>query len=273
MTLVSFPSSMMDLFPTRVRRYVGLILWLCPFLLPGCASIYRPVTIPALSEGDIQMILSRMETQKGLVTSFYSLGTLSVKNWYSESEANLFMAGTQDPLNIKIEITHAWGQPFLHILIHQKSLKVLSFQDMALYVGTTTPGTLSRFIPGDLDPDLLWAALRAYPILGGRSRVSLSRTGAIMLFDEHGNEAAIIHLQPEALVPRQVVCLHSPMEVAFSEFQENNGISYAREVRVETKKGNGDLIFRNSKMVFNRSLPDQLFTLEKPPTFKTIYLE
>ena len=52
-----------------------------------------------------------------------------------------------------------------------------------------------------------------------------------------------------------------------------DGISYAQKVKVEDMAGKSRLTLRNRKMVFNENIPEQVFQLEKPPSFGTYNLE
>ncbi|MFH1351931.1 MAG: DUF4292 domain-containing protein [Pseudomonadota bacterium] len=208
-----------------------------------------------------------------MVFSFYSLGTVLVKNWLWESEANILIMGRKRPLKIKIEITHPWGQPILHILIDEPRLEVLSFRDKRLYVGDYTPQALSKFIPGDLDSNLIWAALRGYPTLLDYDRIGSSGGDQINLFNGKGKEVERITINPDSLLPRLIFLPENFIKLAFSDWQENEGIYNAGEVRLDDMEGKRELILKSKKTVFNKALPDQIFVMEKPPHFESVSLE
>jgi hypothetical protein len=209
-----------------------------------------------------------MTAQAETVSSFYGTGRLSVKDWYWESEANHLVIGTRDPLRLRLEINHLWGHPILHILIEEESLQVLSFRDNTLYVGTYSPERLSRFIPGSLEIPLIWAALRGYPHVIPPFEMKGSGGNQITLWKENRASGAI-YLQPEAQTPKRIDIYETFGTVSFSSFQENDGICYAGEVKIENIQGKKDLVLKNSRMVFNRTFPQGIFRMEKPPDFKT----
>lgn len=248
-----------------------LITCLVLILLPDCAIISRQPRLKPLSYENITAIISGIREQEKKVFSFYTIGTIFIKNWYWESEANVLIVGTQNPFRIKVEITHPWGQPILHILIKQGELQVLSFSENRLYHGDFTPQALSRFIPGGLNADLIWAALRGYPRPMKYHEVRSLKANQIILFDDKGNKMNIIDVYPESLLPKKVAYPGHSIKMAFSDFQENNGIYYPRKVRVDNIKGTSDLILNNTKMFFNKTIPTQIFILNKPSSFETIY--
>jgi hypothetical protein len=190
-----------------------------------------------------------------------------VKDWNWESESNILAVGTKNPFKIKIEITHPWGQPILHILMNKTRLEILSFPDKKLYLGTFTPEALSKFFPGDFNAHLIWAALRGYPNLTAHHRIVSLKANQISLFNRKEKEVEIIDLYPETLLPKRVSFPRRHVDLGFSKFQEDNGIYYAREVRVKSTKRKRNLVLKNKKMVFNKTIPEQIFIIEKPPAF------
>jgi hypothetical protein len=236
--------------------------------LSSCATIYKP-----LGDKDVEVILSRIQAQEGKVFSFYTSGGLSLQDRDWESESHVLIVGNRNPFKIKIEVTHPWGRPIVHILIDGKNLQVLSFPEKKLYLGVFTPEALSRFLPGELDAHLVWAALRGYPHLLAYHRTTSIKANQIRLFDEKGKVLEIIDLHPESRLPRMVFFPEKNIGLEFSDFQELDGIYYARKVRVEDMDGKSNLMLRNRKTVFNKTIPMQVFHLEKPPSFGTYDLE
>ncbi len=214
-----------------------------------------------------------IQAQEGKVFSFYSSGRISLQDRNWESESHVLIAGNRNPFKIKIEVTHPWGRPIVHILIDGKNLQVLSFPEKKLYLGAFTPEALSRFLPGELDAHLVWAALRGYPHLLAHHRTTSIRANQIRLFDKKGKVLEIIDLHPDSKLPTTVFFPEKNMGLEFSDFQELEGIYYARQVRVEDMEGRSNLMLRNRKTVFNETIPEQVFHLEKPPSFGTYALE
>ncbi len=256
-----------------ISRYLFFSTFLMFFLVPNCAPIYTPSSQEALSAPTIKTLISRIQEQDKKVSSFYSIGRIWVKDWGWESESNILIVGTKSPFKIKIEITHSWGRPIMHILMDNMSLRVLSFTENRLYIGTMAPETLSRFFPGEFSPDLIWAVLRGYPHLIRHHRIASLRANQISLFNLKEEEVEMIDFYPENRFPQRASFPERHLNVAYSGFQEDGGIYYAREVRVNSMKGRRRLLLKNRNMVFNKPIPGQIFILEKPPMFETVNLD
>lgn len=263
---VRVPKSKVELISFLLVSFVFI-------LLSNCATIYKVPPLKPLSDQDVETILFGIQEQGNKVFSFYNYGALSIKDWNWESESHVLIVGSKNPFKLKIEVTHPWGRPIVHILIDEMRLKVLSFTDKKFYLGAVTPKALSKFLPGTFDAQLIWAALRGYPNLLKYHRSITLESNQIRLFDEKEKVVEIIDVYPDSLLPKLVFFPGLGITLAFSDFQENNGIYYARKVRVVDMKGKRNLVLKNRKMVFNKSIPEQIFQLEKPPSFSVTYLD
>ena len=110
------------------RERKGVILLLVPFfvcmLLTGCAAVRTLMKGPPLTADRIDAILAGIDDQQAQVSSFYTLGKVLLKDGILEAEADALIVGTREPFRLKIELTHSWGKPLLHIrgVIRAKSL-------------------------------------------------------------------------------------------------------------------------------------------------------
>ncbi|MGD9031703.1 MAG: hypothetical protein PVH02_03500 [Desulfobacteraceae bacterium] len=252
-------------FPSFLSSLLTCFLFLS---LSGCATLYKP-----LPDRDVEVILASIQAQERKVFSFYTTGGLSLQDRDWESESHVLIVGNRNPFRIKIEVTHPWGRPIVHILIDERNLQVLSFAEKRLYLGAFTPETLSKFLPGELDAHLVWAVLRGYPhLLSYHGTISM-KANQIRLLDEKGRALEIIDLYPESKFPRMVFFPAKNIGLGFSDFQQIDGIYYARKVKVKDMGGKSNLILRNRKMVFNKTIPKEVFHLEKPPSFGAYRLE
>jgi hypothetical protein len=255
------------------RSLPVLIRFSVVFLFFSCAAIEkRPVEKP-LSDQEVAAVIATMRKQQGLVTSLAASGKLSIRNWYWGAETDVLLVGTRSPFRVKIEIAHSWGQPILHILIHEGRLKVLSFRDKKLFVSPFTSRALSRFFPGDLDPLLIWTVLRGYPALRAYDRVLSEKAHQIRLLNREERDIEVIDLSPSSYLPRRVSFPNRQIVLEFSEFQGQGGISYAAKVDINPLEGGRKLTLRTNRMVPNKSIPDDVFTLHLPPTFQIQRLE
>jgi outer membrane lipoprotein-sorting protein len=63
------------------------------------------------------------------------------------------------------------------------------------------------------------------------------------------------------------------VSVLFSDFREEEGIRYAQRVKMRHEEDGKNVTLDSAKVVFNKDIPNQIFVLEKPPGFKTVYLD
>lgn len=251
----------------------ALLIALCIAVLSGCAGLRLTPAGPPLSDWQVEQIVSSMEQQERAVASFYARGVLTAKNWAGEEEANIVIAGVKEPFRVKVEVTHSWGQPVLHILINRERLEVLSFAEDTLYTGGFTPEAVSRFLPGPLSRELIWSALRGYPaVLPHRKRVS-PQANRIDLIGGSGETVETIELDETGTKPRRVIYPLQQVTLTFSGVVEQESILHATEVEVDHKKSRGRLVLRKEKTLFNKAVPDEVFTIDKPPGFTVRTLE
>jgi hypothetical protein len=249
-----------------------LVILLSSMVLSGCAVFQTVPPQPPLGDHQAAEIVSRIREEESKVVSFYARGNLLVKNWYWEADSDLLVVGVREPWKVKIEITHRWGQPILHILMDRRRLEVLFFPESRLYVGDSSPEVLSRFFPGSLSADLIWTVLRGYPGIVPHERVFSPQGSRIALMKPGEQEVEIIDLDRTGLHPARVELPDQKVLLTFSDIQESGGIHYARVVRVEHEADNRTLTLTTERMVFNRSIPEEIFRMEKPPGFSVHYL-
>ena len=239
--------------------------------IQGCALFSKPPPRPPLPLEDVTRALSRIREQDDKVRSFFTSGRLKVKEGVWEEEALCLVAARRDPERIKIEITHPWGQPIVHLLVEGKTLSVLSFAKRRIYIGEMKPESLAKIFPGLSDREVIWGVLRGYPTLKPFHR-AVSREGdQISLLLQNGREIERVGMDPEHFRPVAVLYPDVGMTLEFSGFQENQGITYAQEIKVLHPKGR--LTLTNDKAVFNNPVPDPIFVLDRPPGFITEKLE
>jgi len=256
---------------SKPLRYYLIVLFLL-ILIPNCTTVSKPPIQEPLSDQTTKRIIAAIQEQENKVHSFYAHGQIAASAWYGQSEANILVVGKKSPFKMKLEITQTWGQPLLHILIDQKRLEVLSFKDKTLYHAPFTSESLSKFFPGDIEPEFVWGTLRGYPNLVSHDHVKSLKKDQISLYLGEGKEVEVIDLYPENQLPKSVQFPDKQITLSFSDFQENGGISYAREVGVSHKGEKRRLVLKNMKIIFNTSIPEKIFIQNKPPAFETRHL-
>ena len=253
-----------------IRKLFSVVLLL---LLTCCARVAITPPSPPLDHQAITGIISVFKKQARVVRTLVSSGTLTLDIKGSESDAAVLIVATRDPSKIKIEITHTWGRPLLHILINSSSLDVLSFTDRRLYSGQLgTPG-LSRLIPVPLSPDLVWTLARAYPVLLNHNRALSLNGNQITLLDQREDKIQIVDLYPESNLPHRVSFCQQNVEVIFSDFQNDDGIRYAKEIEIKSPEDNARLALEIRQITFNKPVPEAIFRLETPLDFELVPLK
>jgi len=164
---------------TRTGRLISVFLLL---LLSCCARIAITPPSPPLDHQAITGIISAFKEQWVAVSYPLLLrGNAHPRYQRFQSDATVLIVATRNPSKIKIEITHTWGRPLLHILITGSRLDILSFADKRAYSGQLGTPDLSRLIPVPLSPELLWTLARAYPVLLNHNH-ALSVNGNQIIF-------------------------------------------------------------------------------------------
>lgn len=246
-----------------------LVLAALNLAIAGCATLGAR---PALSPPEISTTLAQLKDQRDRVTSFYSMGTVMLKRWVVESEqANILVVGTKDPFRLKVEVTHPWGGPILHVLLEGDRLRAFSFQESTLYTGPATQEALGVFLPSPPDLPSIWSVLRGYPPLPERGSIAAGPGPRIVWTGEGGDPLETLELLPESLAPARVLFHGSGLEVSFEDMQEKEGVLYAGEVRLKPGNG-GQVVIHNQRMVFNTDIPEKVFRLRIPDTHHEVYL-
>jgi hypothetical protein len=259
---------------TIIKIYRLMVTFLFFVTITGCFHIHRRFS-PSLSDViQTENLISMMRDQGKMVSTFSASGTIIVDGWIRVSTAEILIAGIREPFRVKMEITHSWGKPIIHILIRGDLLEILEFNEKRLYTGEYSSKSLSKFLPGGYyNPDKVWSILRGFPNVLPYQNIQLPGPCRIDLLDRQGQIIEEIDYHPEKLSLKEVSLPGRAPDISFSEFMESNGIYYAAEVKLENIKGGKHLILRKKRMTFNREIPDQIFNIEKPNAFETVFLD
>jgi hypothetical protein len=246
-----------------------LIAGLIPIIFQCCAPVFVRPPSPPFDHQKIAHLVSSFEEQERRVQAFFSSGTLTVADYYSEFDADILIVATRDPLKIRIEVTHPWGVPIFHILIQEAHLQILSFPEKRYYnghLGDSDPAL--NFFPLHLDPDQLWGLVRGYPILGEYYRVESQQGDQITLLNRELESVRIIDLYPQSDLPSLLSYPEQDIEVSFSDFENDEGIYYARNIIFNDSNAWTTLELNIKNMVLNKTIPEEVFDLKIPPYFE-----
>lgn len=259
----------------QVKKFLIILLILSPIILSvGCTTIHHPVPLKQISLSEAENIISGIREQGDNVGSFYTLGVVSIKGWILDSDADILVAGEKDPFMMKIEITHSWGTPVLHILIKDGIFNVLSYQEKTLYTGAFTAEALSRFLSGfELNREMIWSILSGRPPVAHHDVIKVSSPDMINLSDKNGIELEVVYLPIEGSFPKKVDFPEQSLNIFFSDQKEDGGIPYAGQIKLSGEKLERDLTLIIKKISLNASIPDKIFALEKPSNYGTVNLD
>lgn len=257
----------------RSGKSYACLVALCLFFVPGCAGVERHLFESRFDPQTVAALVTDLQDQNEKVRTFFSSGRLWVKGWQGEEgEATIFSAGARAPFRLKLEITHPWGQPILHLLVDGTEFRLLSFNERKLYFGPFTRESLSRVFPEEMDPTLIWDLLRSYPFVETPYRAYSDAANQIRFSNEKGFEEEVIEFDRETRRPKELILPQQNIKLVFSDFQVSQGIWYAGQTALVHVLGGKRLVHKVEQMVFNRTIPDQVFTLDAPPGFEIVPL-
>lgn len=237
-------------------------------IFQGCVPIsFRP-SAPPIGPKELADIVSVFQEQDSRVHSFISYGGVTLKALFYEFQAGILIAATRDPLKIKIEVTHPWGGPLLYVLIQGTRLDMLSFPEKRYYMGHLGKSSpLSDIFPVRLGPHQIWALLRGYPALESFDRAVSLKGDQISLLNSKGEGMEIIDLYPDSNLPRMTLYPEQDIRVTFSDFENDDGIYYARKIGLYDPKARATLELASKTVIFNKAIPDSVFDMAIPSDF------
>lgn len=241
-------------------------------LFPSCAPVTLKQPPLIIDEQTIADFLSMAQEQDARVRSLISTGRLTIKRRGSETELDVLMAGERALDKIKIEITHPWGRPVVHILVNGKRFDIVSFVEKRFYSGLLGTSDLSGFFPGRLDLDQIWPFVRAFPLVPEQNRVVFSKQNQITLLNSNGETLQVVDFCNQSNLPCRISFPERGSTVLFSKFQQNEGIFYARKVEFRGSNVEGALEMDLKQVVFNETIPQEIFQLVTPEGFQNVPL-
>jgi len=260
-------------FSVKNLILVQIILFIIIF--QGCtffSSRQKPQVF--LTKDDVENIIQNVKKQEDSVSEFYSTGKITINGLILDTSAKIFIFGKRDPLMFKMEILHSWGKPLIYFLIKENKLEIRHFIEKKHYTGSLTSDNLSKFLPNmDCSPDMLWSFLRGYPSFESYFRVYEGAPGVVNLEDQNKNTLGTITFSPGEGIKEAVSSPPLFLDMKFTEFQKIGDIDYAGKTVVEDIKGRKDLTLKRNKVVFNKHIPDAIFTLKNQPYFEIVNLD
>lgn len=257
------------------KNLILILIILFILIFEGCALFSsRQKSQVFLTGDDVENIIQNVMKQEDIVYEFYTTGKLSINGWIMDTSVNIFIAGKKKPLMFKMEISHSWGKPLFNFLIKEDKLEIRDFMDKKQYAGKFTPENLSSFLPNmDYSPDMIWSFLRGYPHLPSYTHVYEGAPGVLNFEDRNKNSLGTITFSPGEGIKEMVSSPPRFLNMKFTDFRKTGEIEYAEKTVVEDIKGRKDLTLKRNKVIFNKNIPDAIFTLKNQPYFEEINLD
>ena len=251
----------------------GTFFAACVLLYYACAPAPPKPAIPPYSQALVDQIVSLIRQQDKLVQTFVATGDLTVDVKGSDWDADILMVGIRDPFRMKMEITHAWGKPILHVLVMGKKIQLLSFREKRLYRGELGMIASNRLFPGGIEADQIWSLCRGYPTLVKHHRAVSLKGNQISMVNREDDILQNIEISPSGSFPSLVTLPGVPIKMFFSHFDLQKDIQYARTIRLEDAESETSLALKIREMIPNRDIPEDIFQLNVPKDYKRFLLK
>lgn len=265
----------MNIFRIDPYRYIAcrafvLILVVATGFLFAC-SMARPPSRP-LDGVRMGEILNLTRDQTAAVKTLYYSGNLVIEDGDSRVDAHILLVAEQEPLRLKIEVTHVWGRPIAHARIQGHWVEIVSFSDKRVYQGDMREARLHASFPIPLQYPVLWSLARAYPVLENFHQATSESETQITLRDQTGMPLQVMEVAKGTGLPGRVWYAGPDAGISFGDFQERTGLFYAQSLLLKIGRNGPGLTVRIREMVLNPSLPGPVFELEGPAGFQMVPL-
>lgn len=239
------------------------------FLVPACAPFTGPPAPPPLTPAETDQLVTFLREQDQLVRSFFWSGRLTARKRLGQAEHLIVSAGRREPLRLKIEVTHSWGQPIAQASISETQAKVLVAPEKRFYVGHLKDSRLSGdFLPAGLDARQIWGAMRGFPVLPEYARVISYRGDQLTFLDAERRVIQTVDFDPVTRFPRRVSLPDPVVNVSFADIKDDQGVLFARHIIIENPDAGLTLELEMSQTVFNQPVPEEIFSLDPPPGYE-----
>ena len=241
-------------------------------LIQACSPLQVKRTPGAPYQAKPEEILAMLMEQDRLVKSMVSTGRLKAEGHGTVADVDVLIIAKREPFKIKIEVSHPWGRPLIHLLVHGKQLQIVSFTEKKYYVGRLGTKLMPGLLPLSLEPDQLWTLLRGFQSLKNMHPVFSEGEKRITITNAQGRKEQVIDFNPDNNLPAMIRFPARNVEISLSNFTHVKGIYYARAVQLHDTQTQNRMPFKFKQMIFNTSIPETVFMMKKPADFERIPL-
>ena len=258
---------------TKPDLIAKTVVWVAVLIFfQSCAQMPIPSKPKTPDRSAVETLEQAMDGQGKAVQAIVSSGTVSSGEWAAGTELSTLIIGTLDPFRIKIEITHPWGRPLLHILMTESTIKILSFSEKKFYMGKTGKRGTFTMLGIPIDPAIIWSFVRAYPVLLPHFDTTATTTDQITCINSKKENIQTVDFYPNHSYPRSSFFMKADTELFFSDYDETGNIVYARKIVVNSPRDKTRLVFVFDRTTVNKPVPDEIFEMEVPAQFQAIPL-
>jgi len=244
------------------KKIIGPLALLCAALcIFGCASLKSPGQLHPLSQTHIALLKKTLNSQTYAVKTFISTGGLEIRDSTRQIPTTFLCIGSRIPFRLKVEITHTWGLPLIHILIQGQEVTVRDLYHHRIYQGHLSPHAPFLGKMPLLDKALLWSIMRAYPEIMDSGEISWEDDDRALVVKRKGKIAQEIRFDRDLRYPSSVSYPQLEVDVRFSQFTTNGHITYAKLVEATHLENNSSMRLTIKNIVFNPTLDPNLFNL------------
>lgn len=243
-----------------------LILFAVTLLL-GCAPLVPYVPERPFSQEQSTRLISNLRAQGVERSSFVGVGKLGYKDGEEESDSNLLVVGSR-PFRLRLEVTHTWGKPLVHLVADKRGISVLSLIERRFYRGLPEDLPKGKFFLFDLDLDSAWMILSGtVPILPHQKAVSVKPNEITLYNDDEAVET--ISFSSNSLLPSYIYLPQQGFTVAFADFKELSLGTYPSKITI-AKGDENQIEIRYKSLQLNKEIPEEVFNLNPPPDFEVV---
>lgn len=238
-------------------------------IISSCAPFTGPPAPPPLTPEEAEQMVTLLREQGERVQSFFWTGRLTARKRLGQAEHLVVSVGRREPLGLKIELTHSWGQPVAQALISEAQTRLLVVPEKRFYVGPLKDSGLSGdLLPAGLRAREIWGAMRGFPVLPEYARVISYRGDQLTFLDFEGKVIETVDFDLATRLPRLVRLPDPVVNVSFAAFKDEQSVLYASHIVIESPDAGLTLELEMSRAVFNQPVPEEIFSLEPPPGYE-----
>ena len=250
----------MILVPEK-KPIASLVLLCASVCVFGCVCLKSTGLSPSPSQSQIALLIKALKVQTYAVNTFISTGTLEIRYCTQRIPTTFLCIGSRNPFRLKLEITHSWGKPLMHILLLGQKVTIRDLYHHRTYQGQlNSHAPFFRMMPF-LDKTILWSIMRAYPELMASGKISWQGKDRAFIIKKDRAITQEIKFDRNLRSPSLVRYRRLHVSIRYSQFAAKDHIIYAKVVEATDSKGKTSVRLNIKSIVFNPTLAPNLFNL------------